>query len=159
MIRHCTQHNIYNDDKANQRDLMVVTSQAILLKLDSSRRFFSPCDLEIWWMTPKNNRPPLLYYITLCASFQSHQWIQTGVTVPKRSIRVEIGDFSSRVTLKFNRWPWKIIRHLFYTMLSFVHNFKAIDEFKLEWQPWNAQFGSKLAIFCPAWSWNLMEDL
>ena len=32
------------------------------------------------------------YYVKLCASFQIHWWIQTGFTVQKRSIRVEIGD-------------------------------------------------------------------
>ena len=48
--------------------------------------FFVPCDLEIWQMTLKNNRAPLLYYIKLCASFQSHELIQSGVTVWKRSI-------------------------------------------------------------------------
>ena len=32
---------------------------------------------------------------------------QTGVTVRKRSIQVNIGNILSRVTLKFNGWPWK----------------------------------------------------
>ena len=50
--------------------------------------FFVPCDREIWWMTLKNKREPLLCYIKLCASFQSSPWIQTGVTVQKRSILV-----------------------------------------------------------------------
>ena len=54
------------------------------LKLDSNRQFFRPCDREIWWMTSKNNRALLLYYIKLCASFQIHWWIQTGYTVQKR---------------------------------------------------------------------------
>ena len=62
------------------------------LKLDSNRRFFRPCDREIWWMTSKNNRALLLYYVKLCTSFQIHLWIQTGVTVRKRSIRVKNGD-------------------------------------------------------------------
>ena len=34
--------------------------------------------------------------------------------------------FFSRVTLKFDGWPWKTIGHLFYVALSFVHHFKAI---------------------------------
>ena len=59
----------------------------------------------------EKNRAPLLGYIKLCASFQSHRWIQTGVTVRKRSIRVKMGDFLSRVTLKFDGWPWKTIGH------------------------------------------------
>ena len=50
--------------------------------------FFVLCDLEIWWMTLENNRAPLLYYIKLCASFQIHRWIETEVTVQKRSIWV-----------------------------------------------------------------------
>ena len=92
---------------------------------------------------PKNNRAPLLYYIKLCASFQTHQWIQTEVTLRKRSIRVEIGNFLSLVTLKFDGWPWKMIGHLFYTTSSFVHHFKSIGVLKLKLQARNAQFGSK----------------
>ena len=95
-------------------------------------RFFVWRHLDIWWMTLKNNKAPLLYYIKLCASFQSHVWIQTGVTVRKCSIRVKIGNFLSRVTLKFDEWPWKIIGHLSYAASSFVHHFIAICEFKLE---------------------------
>ena len=100
-------------------------------------------------MTSKNNRAPLLYYIKLCASFQTHWWIQSGVTAQKRSIWVKIGDFLSCVTLKFDGWPWKIIGHLFYATSSFVNHFKAIGEFKLEWQSRNAQFCSKSALFVP----------
>ena len=42
----------YNN-KANLRDLIAATGLVILLKLDSNRRLFSPCDLAIWWMTLK----------------------------------------------------------------------------------------------------------
>ena len=148
-------HN--NGNKANLRDLIAASGLVILLKLDSNRRFFSPYDLGIWWITSKNNRTPLLYYIKciisnpsvksnwsyspktlgsgqnwrlfvpcdleirqmtlknirapllcyfkLCASFRSHWWIQTGVTIRKRLIWVKIDDFFSRVTLKFDGWP------------------------------------------------------
>ena len=34
--------------------------------------FFAPCDLEIWRMTFKNNRAPLLCYFKLGASFHGH---------------------------------------------------------------------------------------
>ena len=61
--------------------------------------FFVPRDLENWPMTLKNNRAPLLCCFNLCASFHSKWWIQTGVTVQKRTIRVKINDFFSRVTL------------------------------------------------------------
>ena len=153
--------------------------------LGEIRRFFQPCDLEIWRMTFKNNRTPLLCYFKLCASFRSHWWIQTWVTVRKRPIWVKFDDiykpcdieiwgmtfnkanlrdliaatgleillkldsnrrFSVRVALKFNGWPRKIIGHLFYTTSGFVHHFKSINEFKLEFQSGNAQFGSKSTI-------------
>ena len=77
--------------------------------LGQIRRFLEQCDLEIWRMTLKNNRAPLLCYFKLCASFHSHWWIQTGVTVRKRPIWVKFDDFFSRVTLKFDGWPWKTI--------------------------------------------------
>ena len=107
----------------------------------------------------ENNRTPSLYYIKLCASFQSHGWVQTGVRIRKRSIRVKIGNFLSRVTLKFDEWPWNTIGHLSYAASSFLHHFIAIGEFKLELQSGNAQFGSKSTIFLALWPWNLTDDL
>ena len=130
-----------------------------MLNLHQNRGFFIPCDLEIWWMTFKINRAPLLCCFKLYASFHSHRWIQTKVTVWKRSIQIKIWDFLSCVTLKFDRLPWKTIGHLFWATSSFVHHFIAIGEFKLELQSGNAQFGSKLTIFRAVWPWNLTDDL
>ena len=56
-------------------------------------QFLEPCDLEIWQMTLQNNRAPLLCYFKLCASFCSHWWIQTSITVRKRPIWVKFDDF------------------------------------------------------------------
>ena len=70
-------------------------------QLGSKSVVFQPCDLEIWQMTLKNNRAPLLSNIKLCASFYRHMWIQTGVTVRKRLIWV-----MTSVTLTFDLWPW-----------------------------------------------------
>ena len=61
--------------------------------LGQNRWCFVLCDLEIWWMTLENNRASLLCCITLCATFHSHWWIQTGVTVRKRPIWVKFDDF------------------------------------------------------------------
>ena len=72
---------------------------------------------------------------------------------------IQIVNFSACVTLKLDGWPRKMIGHIFYTASSFVHRFKAIGDFKLELQSGNAQFGSKSAIFCPVWPWNLTDDL
>ena len=66
--------------------------------LGQIRRFLEPCDLKIWRMTLQNNRAPLLCYFKLCASFHTHWWIKIWVTVRKRSIRIKIDDFLSRVT-------------------------------------------------------------
>ena len=71
----------------------------------SNSTLLEPCDLEIWRMTLKNNRAPLLCYFKLCASFHSDWWIQTGVTVRKRLIWVKFKDF----------WavsPWNFTYHL-----------------------------------------------
>ena len=127
--------------------------------LGQIRRFLEPCDLEIWRMTLKNNRAPLLCYFKLYASFRSHRWIQAEVTVRKRPIWVKIHDFFSRVTLQFDVRPWKTIGHLFYATSSFVHHFVAIGDFKLELQSGNAQFGSNSTIFRAVWPWNLTDDL
>ena len=69
--------------------------------LGQLRWFLEPCDLEIWWMTLKNNRAPLLSNIKLYASFHHHMWIQTGVTVRKR-----LSWVVTSVTLTFDLWPW-----------------------------------------------------
>ena len=42
-------------NKANLRDLIAATGLVILLKFNSNRWYFSPCDLDIWWMTLKNS--------------------------------------------------------------------------------------------------------
>ena len=106
-----------------------------------------------------NNRAPILCYFKLCASFRSHWWIPTRVTVRKRPIWVKIDNFFSCVTLKFDVWLSKTIGHLFYATSSLVHHFVAIGEFKLELQSGNAQFGSKSTIFLSVWPWNLTDDL
>ena len=130
-----------------------------MLNSGPNRRFIVPYDIEIWRMTLKSNRAPLLCCFKLCASFHSHRWIQTKVTVRKRSIRVQIGDLLSRVTLKFDGWPWKTIGHLFYVASSYMHHFIVIGEFKLKLRSGNAQFGSKSTIFLAVWPWNLTDDL
>ena len=149
----------WSSNKANLRDLIAATGLVILLKLDPNHWFFSPCDLEIWWMTSKNDKANLLYYIKLCASFQIHWWIQAEVTVRKRSIQVKIDDFFVLCDLDISWMTLEKIGHLFYTTSSFLHHFKAMGEFRLDLQSRNLQFGSKSAIFCPIWPWNLTDDL
>ena len=51
--------------------------------------------------------------------------------------------------LKFDRWLWQTLGHLFYATSSFVNHFKAIGEFKLEWQSGSDKFHSKSVILVP----------
>ena len=104
-------------------------------------------------MPLKNNRAPLLCYFKLCALFHRHIWRPTRVTVRKRPIRVKIDYFLSHVTLKFDRWPWKTIGHIFYATSSFVHHFVVIDEFKLELQSGNRR------VFCAVWPLILTDHI
>ena len=127
--------------------------------LGQNQWWFVPCDLEIWWMTLENNRASLLCCFKLCATFHSHWWIQTGVTVRKRPIWVKFDDFSSRVTLKFAIWPWKTIGHLYYATSSSMHHFAAIGEFKLELQPGTPNLGKNRRFFLAVWPCNLTDDL
>ena len=127
--------------------------------LGQIRRFLEPGDLEIWRMTLKNNRAPFLFYFKLYTSFRNHWCIETWVAVRKHPIWVKFDDFLSRVTLKFEGWPWKTIGHLFYANTSFVHHFVAIGEYKLELQSGNAQARSNSTIFRAVWPWNLTDDL
>ena len=94
----------------------------------------------------------------LCASFQSHLWIQIGDTVRKRPIWVKIWDFLSRVTLNFDGWPRKTIGHLIYATANFVHHLVAMCEFKLELQSGNTQIGwtfvlTYVTLTIDLWHW------
>ena len=111
-----------------------------------------------WNLTEEKNTAPLLYYAKLCASFETHWWIQNGITVPKRTIQVKIYIWLSRVTFKLDRWPWKSI-HLFHAALSFLHHFIAISNFKLDLQSGNSQFRSKSTICLAVWPWYLSDDI
>ena len=148
----------FNLNNANLRDLIAVTGLVISNWIQIVN-FSARVTVKFDRWPRKNNRALLLYYVKLCASFQIHWWIQTGFIVQKRSIRVEIGDMLSRVTLIFDGWPWKTIGHLFYATSSFVHHFVAIGEFNLELQSGNAQFGSNLTIFRAMRPWYSMDDL
>ena len=119
----------------------------VTLNSGENRRFFIPCDLEIWWMTLKNNRALLQCCFWFCPSSHSNRWIPTKVTARKRSVRVKVGDLLSRVTLKFDGWLWKTIGHLFNVASSFMHHFIANNEFKLKLLSGNAKFGVEIGEF------------
>ena len=94
--------------------------------LGQIRCFLEPCDLEIWRMTFKNNRAPLLCYFKLCAAFHSHWWIQTGVTVRKRPIWVKFCDFSAVR-------PWNLTDDLEKHRAPLLCYFKLCAAFRSHW--------------------------
>ena len=128
-----------------------------MLKFDPNHRFFSPCDFEIWCMTLKNYRAHLLYYIKLCVSFQIHRWIQIDISLRKRSIRVEIGEFLSLVTLKFDLKTQKGTSSILLQALCIISQPSVNSNWSYSQK--KAQFGSKLTIVLAVWLWNLMDDL
>ena len=117
------------------------------LKSGQNGHTFVLSDLDIWWMSLKNNSTPVLCYFNLCALFHSHHWNHTVVSVQKPPNRVKTNDFMPSVTLKLDTWPWKTMSHLFYATSSFVYHFVATGELKLELQSGYTQFGSKSVIF------------
>ena len=84
-------------------------------------RFLEPWDLEIWRMTLKNHRAPLLCYFNFCASFRSHCWSQTGVTVQKR-----LSWVLTSLTLTFDLWPWPFAWTSLLSMVITPENFMMI---------------------------------
>ena len=145
-----------------------------MLNSGQNQRFIVTRDLEIWQMTLKNNRAPLLCYFKLCASFRSHWWIQTGVTVRKRPIWVKIDDFYSQVTLKFDGWPWPFawtsLLSLVITPENFVmigwwkHSQISVKDRQTDWTihraAWSQLKTHKFSCrWCYATKWNVAETL
>ena len=87
--------------------------------LGQIRRFLEPCDLGICQMTLRNNRAPHLSINKLYASFHSHMWSQSGVTVRKR-----LSWVVTSVTLTFDLWPrplaWTSLLSLVITPENFM---------------------------------------
>ena len=117
---------------------------------------------EIWQMTLKYNRTPVLTYFKISASFRSHWWIQNWVTVRTRLIWVQIGKYYCPSTLKFDSSPLKTIGHLLYATSSYVHNFVAICEVKLELQSrnfWDKFVLTSVSLTFDLWPWPLCVDI
>ena len=92
--------------------------------LGQIRRFF----LAMWsWNLLDDNRAPLLYYFKLRASFRSHWWIQTGVTVRKCPFLSNSTIFRAirPSNLTDDAWPWKTIEHLLYSTSKLCASFRS----------------------------------
>ena len=151
---------IFFVNKANLWDLIAPTCLVMLLQLYSNCWFFGLYDLEIRWMTFKNNMAPV--HVKFCAIFWSHQWIQ----VRKHQILVKISEFCVPCELQIWRWPWKRIWYLLYATSSFMHHFTAIGEIKLQLQSGDAQFWSNSMVLLShltlkfiEWPWKTIRLL
>ena len=67
-----------------------------MLNSGKNWRFLVLCDLEIWWMTLKNNRAPLLYYLSFVHHFKA-------IGIFKLELQSENAQFGSQFTIFFSR--------------------------------------------------------
>ena len=109
-------------------------------------------------MTLTNNTAPLLCYFKLCKSFQSHRWVQTGVTVRKAQFCSKSAIFvpcdleTTRMTLKNNR------AHLlcYFKIWASFHSHLWIQTRDTVWK---IPILGKNHFFFALWPWNLMNNL
>ena len=163
------------DDLVKQEDISSIQHQALCniskpwvnsnwsysletLISGQNRWFIIRCKLEIGWMTLINDKAPLWCYFKLCASFCSHWWIQTGVTVLKCSISVTMDDFFLPcdlemlwMSLKNNRAPLLCC----FKLCALLHT---SDNSNLSYSP-ETLYSGQNRFFCHIWPWNLTDDL
>ena len=119
--------------------------------------FFVPRDLEIWWMTLKNNRAPLLCCFKLCASSWWRHQMETfsallAICAGNSPVHGEFPAqrpltqgfdifFDVRPNKQLSKQSWGWWFETLSPSLCHRNDFIAIGEFKLELQSRNAQFG------------------
>ena len=123
--------NLCDDLRASLYEIITcqtrLAKQAVYLAKSQTKQevFKDPSSSSSWALLP---HPPNEMQQGKSEGFESCD----RPIVRKHPIWVKIGDVLSRVTLKFDGWPWKTIGHLFFAVSSFVQHFIAIGEFKLE---------------------------
>ena len=136
--------------------VLTITRQ-ILFELHSNHRYFCPYDLVILWMTLTNHRALSLCHVKIFASFQSHWWIQTGVTVWKCQNWVKIGDFFVPCDLVIRRMN-KRIPPLCYVKLC--ASFRSQQWIRIGLTVRKPSIQIKIFIFFShVGHWNLTDDL
>ena len=78
--------------------------------------------------------------------------------VRKRTIWVEIGDVLSRVTLKFDGWPWKTIGHLSFAVSLCIISYPLVNS-NLSYSPETPNLGQIRRFLRAVRPWNLTDDL
>ena len=95
--------------------------QSVNTQLGSKSTIISLVTLKFDGWPWKNNRAPLLCYFKLCASFRSHWWIQTWVTVRKR-----LSWVLTSVTLTFDLWSRPFVWTSLLSLVIIPENFMMI---------------------------------
>ena len=133
------QHLVHFNNKAKLRDFIAVTGLLILPKLDSKHWLFGLYDIEIWWMTSKNNMAPLLCYASFVHQFKgicefqleswnAQFWSKSAIFFLSRDLEIW------QMSLKNNRAPFNVLS-------SFENHFLAFGELELELPSRNASYG------------------
>ena len=102
-------------------------------------------------MTLNKYRAPLLHYIKLCASSQTSWWIQAGVTVRKRSIRVKISGFFYPCDLEI--W-WMTLKNKSAPVLCYI---KLCASFQSSIWVKIGDFLSRVTLKLYEWPWKKIE--
>ena len=103
----------FMDDLKNQlgtssillQALCIISKPSVNSNLSYSRETLNSGQNQRFFLsrvTLKFDGEPLLYNVKLCAPFQSHRWIQTGVTIRKCPIWVKIDAIFLAL------WPWNL---------------------------------------------------
>ena len=94
------------------------------LNSGQNSQYFGPCDLEIWQMTLKNNRTPLLHHFKLCASFIAICELKLEL----RHANAQIGAkfVLTSVALAFDLWSWPFAWTSLLSMVITPENFMKI---------------------------------
>ena len=164
----------YNN-KANLRDLIAATGLVILLKLDSNRRLFSPCDLAIWWMTlkiigqPSNITPSFVHHHDDVIKWKYFPRYWPFVRGIHRSPVNSPHKGQWRGTLMFSlTYAWirgwvnhreagDLRRHQAHYDLIVMISHPSVNSNKI-YCP-ESSIRVKIGKFCTVWPWNLMDDL
>ena len=146
-------------------DLIAATGLVILYKFDPNHRFFSPRDLEIWCMTSKNDRAPLLYYIKLVYHFKSIGEFKQSYTPETLNLGQNLQFF---VLCDLEIW-WMILENnraplLYYTKLcaSFqIHRWSQIGVTVRKRSTWVkiCNFWSHVTLKFDGWPWKTIGHL
>ena len=141
-------------NKANLRDLIVVTGLVILLKSNPNplNRLFSAYVTLTFDRWPCKTIENILCS-QACVSFHSHLWIQMRIIVQKYSNRSQIGYFSARVTLKFDV-PSKTNRAPFHCPFKLCALFRSHMCIQTQVTVWRCSIRVKIVDYSAHVAWN-----